>query len=122
MTSSMSNAPRPRPANARKKMQPAARRLIQASSASTPAGAAAMTSERNVRTVARNAAAEAPMRSVGSDGSPAERDAFMSQILSRIASPADLQPLSDQELGQLTHEMRDELIRVLSIRPAHFAS
>src|SRR5437764_4003509 len=46
----------------------------------------------------------------------------MSEILSRITSPADLQPLSDQELGQLAHEMRDELIRVLSIRPAHFAS
>jgi 1-deoxy-D-xylulose-5-phosphate synthase len=46
----------------------------------------------------------------------------MSQILSRINSPADLQPLTDVELGQLAHEMRDELIRVLSIRPAHFAS
>ncbi|MCI0680499.1 MAG: 1-deoxy-D-xylulose-5-phosphate synthase [Gemmataceae bacterium] len=46
----------------------------------------------------------------------------MSEILSRIAGPADLQPLSDQELVQLAHEMRDELIRVLSIRPAHFAS
>lgn len=46
----------------------------------------------------------------------------MSPILSRIHSPADLKPLSDQELVQLAHEMRDELIRVLSVRPAHFAS
>src|SRR5580704_9491735 len=46
----------------------------------------------------------------------------MSELLSRIASPADLQPLNDEQLGQLTQEMRDELVRVLSIRPAHFAS
>lgn len=62
------------------------------------------------------------MRSLGGDGSPAEREASMSQILSRITGPADLLPLSDPELVQLAHEMRDELIRVLSIRPAHFAS
>src|SRR6516165_9980269 len=46
----------------------------------------------------------------------------MSEILSRIHSPADLHQLNDNELEQLTQEMRDELIRVLSIRPAHFAS
>src|SRR5437773_1009224 len=46
----------------------------------------------------------------------------MSAILSRIAAPADLQQLSDTELEQLCQEMRDELVRVLSIRPAHFAS
>jgi 1-deoxy-D-xylulose-5-phosphate synthase len=46
----------------------------------------------------------------------------MTAILPRITSPADLQGLSDEELGQLTQEMRDELVRVLSIRPAHFAS
>jgi 1-deoxy-D-xylulose-5-phosphate synthase len=46
----------------------------------------------------------------------------MSSLLSKIQSPADLQPLSDAELAQLTQEMRDELVRVLSIRPAHFAS
>jgi 1-deoxy-D-xylulose-5-phosphate synthase len=46
----------------------------------------------------------------------------MTALLSQIASPADLQGLSDDELGQLTQEMRDELVRVLSIRPAHFAS
>src|SRR5262249_20178679 len=80
------------------------------------------TTERWQRAATWNAGAEAPMRSVGGDGSPAERDVFMSQILSRINSPADLQPLTDVELGQLAHEMRDELIRVLSIRPAHFAS
>src|SRR5437870_2110938 len=43
-------------------------------------------------------------------------------ILPRIASPADLQQLSDEQLAQLAQEMRDELMRVLSIRPAHFAS
>src|SRR5580704_9435747 len=46
----------------------------------------------------------------------------MSELLSRIASPADLQQLNDEELSQLCQEMRDELVRVLSIRPAHFAS
>src|SRR5712692_3623505 len=46
----------------------------------------------------------------------------MSEILSRIHSPADLHQLSDSELQQLTQEMRDELVQVLSIRPAHFAS
>jgi 1-deoxy-D-xylulose-5-phosphate synthase len=43
-------------------------------------------------------------------------------VLPQITSPADLQALSDEELVQLTQEMRDELVRVLSIRPAHFAS
>jgi 1-deoxy-D-xylulose-5-phosphate synthase len=46
----------------------------------------------------------------------------MTQILSRIESPGDLRQLSEGELEQLTQEMRDELVRVLSIRPAHFAS
>ncbi len=46
----------------------------------------------------------------------------MNKVLARICSPADLHILSDPELVQLAHEMRDELIRVLSIRPAHFAS
>jgi 1-deoxy-D-xylulose-5-phosphate synthase len=46
----------------------------------------------------------------------------MSQILPSINSPTDLHKLSDNELKQLAQEMRDELIRVLSIRPAHFAS
>ena len=43
-------------------------------------------------------------------------------LLASITSPADLQGLSDAQLLQLTQEMRDELVRVLSIRPAHFAS
>jgi 1-deoxy-D-xylulose-5-phosphate synthase len=43
-------------------------------------------------------------------------------ILPTIHSPADLQKLSEGELSQLAQEMRDELVRVLSIRPAHFAS
>jgi 1-deoxy-D-xylulose-5-phosphate synthase len=46
----------------------------------------------------------------------------MSKILSRIDAPADLQGLSSEELHLLAQEMRDELVRVLSIRPAHFAS
>src|SRR3989441_8684547 len=46
----------------------------------------------------------------------------MSVILSEICSPADLPKLSDEQLLQLAQEMRDELVRVLSIRPAHFAS
>src|SRR5262245_35212589 len=46
----------------------------------------------------------------------------MSELLSTIREPADLQRLSDSELLQLTQEMRNELVRVLSIRPAHFAS
>src|SRR5262245_38512763 len=43
-------------------------------------------------------------------------------LLSTIKSPADLQRLNDQQLQQLTEEMREELVRVLRIRPAHFAS
>src|SRR6267142_2339485 len=46
----------------------------------------------------------------------------MSQLLSRIQSPADLHDLNEEDLVQLAQEMRDELVRVLSIRPAHFAS
>src|SRR5438445_311929 len=46
----------------------------------------------------------------------------MSELLSTIASPADLHKLSDAQLLELAQEMRNELIRVLSIRPAHFAS
>jgi 1-deoxy-D-xylulose-5-phosphate synthase len=47
---------------------------------------------------------------------------FMSAILGRINEPADLRQLSDSELLELAQEMRNELVRVLSIRPAHFAS
>ncbi len=43
-------------------------------------------------------------------------------LLSTIQSPADLQGLSDSQLLQLADEMREELVRVLRIRPAHFAS
>jgi 1-deoxy-D-xylulose-5-phosphate synthase len=46
----------------------------------------------------------------------------MGQLLAKVASPADLQQFSEEELTQLAQEMRDELVRVLSIRPAHFAS
>ena len=43
-------------------------------------------------------------------------------LLPTIQSPADLSRLSDAQLLQLADEMREELLRVLSIRPAHFAS
>lgn len=43
-------------------------------------------------------------------------------LLPMIQSPADLRGLTDEQLDQLAHEMREELIRVLRIRPAHFAS
>src|ERR1051326_1050427 len=46
----------------------------------------------------------------------------MTALLPQIASPKDLHALSDDQLGELAQEMRDELVRVLSIRPAHFAS
>lgn len=46
----------------------------------------------------------------------------MSELLSKVTSPADLQGLSETQLEQLAQEIRDELVRVLSIRPAHFAS
>src|SRR5436190_21197188 len=46
----------------------------------------------------------------------------MTAFLPQIASPRDLQALTDQQLADLAQEMRDELVRVLSIRPAHFAS
>jgi 1-deoxy-D-xylulose-5-phosphate synthase len=46
----------------------------------------------------------------------------MSGLLSRVQSPADLHQFTDDQLVELAREMRDELVRVLSIRPAHFAS
>src|SRR5689334_17956527 len=46
----------------------------------------------------------------------------MTALLPKINSPADLHKLSDTQLLELAQEMRDELVRVLSIRPAHFAS
>ena len=46
----------------------------------------------------------------------------MAKLLPQIQSPADLHTLSDEQLQALAQEMRDELVRVLSIRPAHFAS
>src|SRR5438477_1398961 len=46
----------------------------------------------------------------------------MDMLLSKIGSPADLHALTEEQLVELTQEMRDELLRVLRIRPAHFAS
>src|SRR5690349_2328143 len=46
----------------------------------------------------------------------------MTPILPRIASPKDLHALTDSQLEQLAQEVRDELVRVCSARPAHFAS
>jgi 1-deoxy-D-xylulose-5-phosphate synthase len=45
-----------------------------------------------------------------------------STMLPRINSPADLKALTEPELEQLAREMRDELIRVVGLRAAHFAS
>ncbi len=46
----------------------------------------------------------------------------MTKLLANIKSPTDLQNLSDEQLQGLTQEIRDELVRVLTSRPAHFAS
>lgn len=43
-------------------------------------------------------------------------------LLPQIQSPADLHTLTDEQLQTLTQEIRDELVRVLTTRPAHFAS
>src|SRR5687768_8653918 len=43
-------------------------------------------------------------------------------ILPTLSSPADLHGLSEPDLGRLAQEIRDELVQVLSKRPAHFAS
>lgn len=46
----------------------------------------------------------------------------MSKLLPSIQSPADLHALTDEQLVELTQEIRDELVRVLTTRSAHFAS
>src|SRR5437016_5708890 len=46
----------------------------------------------------------------------------MSTLLPQIKGPSDLQALSDEQLQELTVEIREELVRVLTTRPAHFAS
>jgi len=46
----------------------------------------------------------------------------MSELLSRLASPKDLHALNPAQLEQLAQEIRDELVRALTVRPAHFAS
>src|SRR5580765_604087 len=46
----------------------------------------------------------------------------MSQLLSKVHSPADLRQFTDEQLLDLAQEMRDALCQVLSLRPAHFAS
>src|SRR5438067_6022072 len=46
----------------------------------------------------------------------------MPEILPAIHSPADLHGLTDDQLDRLTQEIRDELVQVLTARPAHFAS
>jgi 1-deoxy-D-xylulose-5-phosphate synthase len=45
-----------------------------------------------------------------------------STMLPRVMSPADLKALTDAELERLAREMRAELIRVVGLRAAHFAS
>jgi 1-deoxy-D-xylulose-5-phosphate synthase len=46
----------------------------------------------------------------------------MPTLLPQITSPADLRGLTDEQLEALTREIREELVRVLTTRPAHFAS
>ena len=46
----------------------------------------------------------------------------MSNVLSKIHSPADLKRLKYQELTQLSEEVRDELIRTVSLTGGHLAS
>jgi 1-deoxy-D-xylulose-5-phosphate synthase len=46
----------------------------------------------------------------------------MADLLPRIESPADLHTFTDDQLLQLAQEIRDELVKVLTARPAHFAS
>jgi 1-deoxy-D-xylulose-5-phosphate synthase len=46
----------------------------------------------------------------------------MADILPGIKSPADLHKLTDDQLLTLAQEIRDELVQVLTARPAHFAS
>ena len=44
------------------------------------------------------------------------------QLLPLISSPAELKAMSDQQLVQLSQEIRDALCEIVSDRPAHFAS
>ncbi len=46
----------------------------------------------------------------------------MPELLATINSPADLLRLTDAQLDRVAKEIRAELVRVLSIRQAHFAS
>src|SRR5438270_10646450 len=65
----------------------------------------------------------APRRSLGPSLDDLHRKAgTMNSLLPQIHHPRDLQKLNETELTQLAQEIRDELVRVLSIRPAHFAS
>ncbi len=43
-------------------------------------------------------------------------------LLEKVTSPVDLHAFTEAELAQLADEMRHELIRVVSLRSAHFAS
>ena len=44
------------------------------------------------------------------------------ELLPKITGPADLHTLTDEQLAALTQEIRNELVRVLTTRSAHFAS
>src|SRR5262245_6780382 len=63
-----------------------------------------------------------PLSAGPTEGGFAQEVRPMTKLLPQIKSPLDLQKLSDEQLQALTHEIRDELIRVLTSRPAHFAS
>jgi 1-deoxy-D-xylulose-5-phosphate synthase len=46
----------------------------------------------------------------------------MPKLLPSIQTPADLHAFTDEQLAALTQEIRNELVRVLTTRSAHFAS
>ena len=61
-------------------------------------------------------------RSVAIDSGKEPTEMTQSIAVAGSPRPPTCKQLSDEQLGQLAQEMRDELVRVLSIRPAHFAS
>jgi hypothetical protein len=56
------------------------------------------------------------MKSSSSELAPTAESAATQRLLDGIRSPADIKALREQDLPQLAHEVREELIRVLSRR------
>src|SRR5262249_40949460 len=90
-----------------------------------PGGPAALhASQGPVRRTGGGAMTKGPSRgsTLWAPPPPPQKERSMKELLSKVHSPADLHQFTDEQLLQLAQEMRDELVRVLSIRPAHFAS